>query len=86
MKRHTTEAPRYSHHERAGIAVRFAREVRKQFKPVRLFILAIDEANAEAHFADVVARLEAGARELLSARREMTRLEEKRMAIERGLL
>jgi hypothetical protein len=86
MKRSYTPQPyRVGHHERASIAVRIARLMRAFFKPTRLFLLAIEESNAEAHFANVVAKLEAGARELMSARREMARLEAKRMQIERGL-
>lgn len=86
MKRtHTQEPERYGHHERASVAVRIAREVRKLFAPVRLLLLAIEMRSLEQHFANQAALQEAGCCAMKSTRRKMARVEEKCLAIKRGI-
>lgn len=83
MKRqHTAEQYRAEHHERATFAVKFRAAVKRASRPARLFLLAIEECNAEARFAEAAARTEADAFAVLHAHREMARLRTLRLVIE----
>jgi hypothetical protein len=83
MKRqHTAEQYRAAHHERATFAVKFKAAIRRATKPARLFLIAVEECNAEARFSSAVARGEACPHEVMHAVREMKRLRGLREAIE----
>lgn len=85
MKRHTTEAPRYGHHERASIAARIGRAMRRVVKPARLYWLAMQERSADEHMADLAALHEMSISWMQQQQRKSTELKAKRMAIERGV-
>ena len=85
MKRHTAEPRHFAHNERASIAVRLARIVRRAIKPARLYWLAMEQRNAEDHISDLVSMSEAIPRDIVRMHRVTIQLEEKRLRIERGL-
>ena len=80
MKRiHTPEAKRYAHHERATIARRLARAIKRATKPARLKLLALDAMRSDAYYVllffvseglRVLMRREHYHRERISARRQ----------------
>lgn len=87
MKRiHTEYSPRYGHHERASMAVRVKRLVRRLLRPARLMWLARQQRNVDEHFADLAASREWLSRAMTAAREEQVRIQERYEAVERGLV
>lgn len=86
MKRmHTKEQFRYGHHERASIAVRVARFVRRVVKAIQLQALAMQEGRADDDFSYAASLQELALARMVEAQRRRVILAAKRMQIERGL-
>ena len=86
MKRtHTQQQQRYGHHERASMAVRFARFLREATKAIRLQLIAMQEKSADDHFAHLAEIHELTIKRMVVGQRRRVQLAAKRQAVERGV-
>lgn len=86
MKRiHTADPERAVHHERASIAVRLARKLKRALRPARLAIIAWQAQRSDEHLAALIDMEHSIQRALRRENIRRVEISAKRMAVQRGV-
>ncbi|WEF34900.1 hypothetical protein [Pseudoduganella chitinolytica] len=81
-RKHTAIPWRADHKQRANVAVRAARWVRRQFNRMRLWWIGRKERNVYDHASDLVSMYEAIPAEIRNAHHKLAQFAEQRRRIE----
>lgn len=86
MKRtHTQDPERYAHHERASVADRISRAVRKAMRPAKLALIAWQAQRSDETYAALVDLQDSVQKALRREAHKRVAISARRQAIQRGV-